>query len=53
MTPEGVAQGVAGRRWRPSAAAALTRNSARRCSRCPFRSTTSPTCGPCSRRRQS
>src|SRR6266568_1974116 len=41
------------RRWRPSAAAALTRNSARRCSRCPFRSTTSPTCGPCSGRRQS
>jgi len=41
------------RRWRASAAAALTRNSARRCSRCPFRSTTSPTCGPCSGRRQS
>lgn len=36
------------RRWTPSAAAALTRNSARRCSRCPFRSATSPTCGPCS-----
>ncbi len=34
------------RRWRPSAAAAPTRNSAGRCSRCPFRSTTSPTCGP-------
>jgi quinol monooxygenase YgiN len=29
------------------------RNSARRCSRCPFRSTTSPTCGPCSGRSQS
>jgi quinol monooxygenase YgiN len=27
-------------------------NSARRCSRCPFRSTTSPTCGPCSGRMQ-
>ena len=31
------------RRWRPSAAAAPTRNSIRRCSRCTFRSTTSPT----------
>src|SRR5712691_7153474 len=53
MTPEGGGSGSRRRRWRPSAAAALTRNSARRCSRCPFRSTTSTTCGPCSGRRQS
>ena len=33
------------RRWRPSAAAVLTRNSAGRCSRCRFRNTTSPTLG--------
>jgi hypothetical protein len=46
-------------RWESQAAletfrsSGLTRNSARRRSRCPFRSTTSPTCGPCSGRRQS
>jgi hypothetical protein len=38
------------RRWRPSATTALTRNGAERCLRCPFRSTVSPTCGPCSGR---
>jgi hypothetical protein len=36
---------------RPSAAVALIRNSARRCSRWRFRST-SPTCGPCSENAQ-
>ena len=36
---------------RPSAAAALMSNSARRCSRWRFRST-SPTCGPCSKNAQ-
>jgi hypothetical protein len=33
-----------------SVLASNRRDSARRCSRCPFRSTTSPTCGPCSGR---